>query len=46
MDFVRKTITSKIIKKKKYQLAGLRDYDETRYVVRLDVEFGMVIIMM
>ena len=35
-----KTITSKIIKKEEIKVGGLRDYDETRYVVRLDVEFA------
>ena len=35
-----KTITSKIIKEEKISVGGLRDYEETRYVVRLDVEFA------
>ena len=35
-----KTITSKIIKKEEISVGGLRDYDETRYVIRLDVEFA------
>ena len=35
-----KTITSKIIKKEEISVGGLRDYEETRYVVRLDVEFA------
>ena len=35
-----KTITSKIIKKEEIKVGGLRDYDETRYVIRLDVEFA------
>ena len=35
-----KTITSKIIKKEEISVGKLRDYDETRYVVRLDVEFA------
>ena len=35
-----KTITSKIIRKEEISVGGLRDYDETRYVVRLDVEFA------
>jgi hypothetical protein len=35
-----KTITSKIIRKEEIKVGGLRDYDETRYVVRLDVEFA------
>ena len=37
---LNKTITSKIIKKEEIKVGGLRDYDETRYVVRLDVEFA------
>ena len=35
-----KTITSKIIKKEEIKVGGLRDYDETRYVVKLNVEFA------
>jgi len=35
-----KTITSKIVKKEEIKVGGLRDYDETRYVVKLDVEFA------
>ena len=35
-----KTITSKIIRKEEIKVGGLRDYDETRYVVRLNVEFA------
>ena len=35
-----KTITSKIIKKEEISVGGLRDYEETRYVVKLDVEFA------
>ena len=35
-----KTITSKIIKEEKISVGGLRDYEETRYVIRLDVEFA------
>tara|TARA_B100001057_G_scaffold408246_1_gene422434 strand:- start:1253 stop:2638 length:1386 start_codon:yes stop_codon:yes gene_type:complete len=35
-----KTITSKIIRKEEISVGGLRDYDETRYVVKLDVEFA------
>ena len=37
---LNKTITSKIIKKEEIKVGGLRDYDETRYVVRLNVEFA------
>ena len=37
---LNKTITSKIIKKEEISVGGLRDYEETRYVVRLDVEFA------
>ena len=35
-----KTITSKIVKTEEISVGGLRDYEETRYVVRLDVEFA------
>ena len=35
-----KTITSKIVKKEEISVGGLRDYEETRYVVKLDVEFA------
>ena len=34
-----KTITSNIIRKEEISVGGLRDYDETRYVIKLDVEF-------
>ena len=34
-----KTITSDIIRKEEISVGGLRNYDETRYVVKLDVEF-------
>jgi len=34
-----KTITSKIIKKVKIDVGGLRNYDEERYLISLDVEF-------
>ena len=34
-----KTITSDIIRTEKISVGGLRDYDEDRYVVKLDVEF-------
>jgi len=37
---LNKTITSKIIRKEEIKVGGLRDYDETRYVVTLDVEFA------
>ena len=35
-----KTITSDIIRKEEIKVGCLRDYDETRYVVKLDVEFA------
>ena len=35
-----KTITSDIVRVENINVGGLRDYDETRYVVRLDVEFA------
>ena len=35
-----KTITSDIIRKEEISVGGLRDYDETRYVVKLDVGFA------
>ncbi len=35
-----KTITSDIIRTEEIKVGGLRDYDETRYVVKLDVEFA------
>ena len=35
-----KTITSDIIRKEDIKVGGLRDYEETRYVVKLDVEFA------
>jgi hypothetical protein len=34
-----KTITSDIIEKIKVDVGGMRDYDEERYVIHLDVEF-------
>jgi len=34
-----KTITSDIIRKEEISVGGLRDYDEERYVIKLDVEF-------
>ena len=34
-----KTITSDIIRQEEISVGGLRNYDETRYVVKLDVEF-------
>ena len=35
-----KTITSDIVRKEEISVGGLRDYEETRYVVKLDVEFA------
>jgi RimK family alpha-L-glutamate ligase len=35
-----KTITSDIVRKEEIKVGGLRDYEETRYVVKLDVEFA------
>ena len=35
-----KTITSDIVRKEEIKVGGLRDYDEDRYVVKLDVEFA------
>ena len=35
-----KTITSDIVRKEEIKVGGLRDYDETRYVVKLDVAFA------
>ena len=35
-----KTITSDIVRKEDIKVGGLRDYDEDRYVVKLDVEFA------
>ena len=37
---LEKTITSKIVREEKISVGGLRDYEETRYVVKLDVEFA------
>ena len=34
-----KTITSDIIRQEEISVGGLRDYDETRYVIKLNVEF-------
>ena len=34
-----KTITSDIIRKEEISVGGLRDYDEERYVIKLNVEF-------
>ena len=34
-----KTLTSSIIRKEEISVGGLRDYDETRYVIKLFVEF-------
>ena len=35
-----KTITSDIIRKEVISVGGLRDYDEDRYVIKLDIEFS------
>ena len=35
-----KTITSDIVRKEDIKVGGLRDYEEIRYVVKLDVEFA------
>ena len=35
-----KTITSKIVRTEEISVGGLRDYEETTYVVKLDVEFA------
>ena len=35
-----KTITSEIVRMEEISVGGLRDYDEDRYVVKLDVEFA------
>ena len=35
-----KTLTSNIVRKEEISVGGLRDYDEDRYVVKLDVEFA------
>ena len=35
-----KTITSDIVRKEEISVGGLRDYEETRYVVKLDVSFA------
>ena len=35
-----KTITSDIIRTEQISVGGMRDYEETRYVVKLDVEFA------
>ena len=34
-----KSLTSDIVRKEEISVGGLRDYDEERYVVKLDVEF-------
>jgi hypothetical protein len=34
------SITSDIVRKEKIKVGGLRDYEEDRYVVKLDVEFA------
>ena len=35
-----KSLTSKIARREEIKVGGLRDYEETRYVVKLDVEFA------
>ena len=35
-----KTLTSDIVRKEEISVGGLRDYEEDRYVVKLDVEFA------
>jgi hypothetical protein len=35
-----KTITSNIVRVEEISVGGLRDYEEDRYVVKLDVEFA------
>ena len=35
-----KTITSDIVRTEEISVGGLRDYEEDRYVVKLDVEFA------
>ena len=37
---LNKTITSDIVRKEEIKVGGLRDYEEDRYVVKLDVEFA------
>ena len=37
---LNKTITSDIVRVENINVGGLRDYDEDRYVVKLDVEFA------
>ena len=37
---LNKTITSDIVRKEEISVGGLRDYEETRYVVKLDVSFA------
>ena len=39
-SLLNKTITSKIVKTETISVGGLRNYEETRYVVKLDVEFA------
>ena len=38
-SLLNKTITSDIIRQEEISVGGLRDYDETRYVIKLFVEF-------
>ena len=40
MVFIRKNYYPKIVKTEEISVGGLRDYEETRYVVKLDVEFA------
>ena len=35
-----KKLTSKIVRREEISVGGLRDYEETRYVIKLDVEFA------
>jgi len=37
---LNKSITSDIVRKEEISVGGLRDYEETRYVVKLDVSFA------
>ena len=40
MDIINKSLTSDIVRKEEISVGGLRDYDEDRYVVKLDVGFA------
>ena len=35
-----KTLTNDIVRKQKISVGGLRDYEEERYVIKLDVDFA------